>query len=850
MPSIPNRTVKTNAFRYLGLGQKDHDWVEISYPGKPKWLKEIPAINGKYVPLQDRQLLNQSFDLTPEEAAVFANTRYATADGEFVKGSENYKGFNANYQYPYKNYGPQGATSNGGYGVRQQRNAEPRDGGRPVRDAGDLTVPDVYLMDEQDNGMLGVANGAQVEDGGIRGAHGTGNDTFMNDSAVTRRDIHNQNRTNSVFHGTFGSGFGQPPDEFGGDHGGEDDEDDDDPGPDTDMGSIRTGGDTSSEVPDGWGNGTMTAFFDPVPDSERDRERHLQTETQSGFNPFNTGLFGRADDDVRRPNENFKFERTMHVLQRPEGHTTHAPQMMPKFNEERESHAYATNWMHANEYGLDNGMRWQNERGELVHPEGNGVHEAANYQPDIIQRNIFGGGLFANLTHTAEMGSGPDSFFQDRANNTFFVNEGLKQHKQSQPPPPPEVPWEQTATLQRKPLFGRAEDSMQQTNPLDNFEAMWNLREQQLYAHIGHKYSQQLEAELQQYQESDHESIRQHYEGLANAELSSLHADYARTQEATAAAHAQIAQMDRENADLKQKFHEQIHALRAENNQTLQESAMQAPAEYAHLQQQEAEFMARSKQQMDMEKQRMMIEMQALEAQKKTEVNQTPIKESSMKSVKDREDGRPTPKERDFEQLKEDRKDQQKEARADKRQEKLKKMRGAYRSEEDLRAAYYDHQLEVLREMEEQRRDENAKLMLLLKDLYDHQNRKIQKKLSDDDPDEDPDADLLAIDNTEGDEEKEEAADDNNDDKPSDEDLDNFEDLVKEVGNMVLRWEKAKPDRKLSGRILVKLITSYLEKHSLDALVVANRASLEKAGPKFNALVGRYVATHKPKKVV
>ena len=65
MPIIPNRTLRHNKFQYLGIGKREHDFLELTYPGLPKWLWEIPPermLQGKYVPFDELYHLSYNYD--------------------------------------------------------------------------------------------------------------------------------------------------------------------------------------------------------------------------------------------------------------------------------------------------------------------------------------------------------------------------------------------------------------------------------------------------------------------------------------------------------------------------------------------------------------------------------------------------------------------------------------------------------------------------------------------------------------------------------------------------------------------------------------------------------------------
>ena len=88
MPIIPNRTLRHNKFQYLKIGKRKHDFLELTYPGLPKWLWEIPPerIRGKYIPFHELYYIGYDSDFTEEERnknlLKFIRSKYIRANGE------------------------------------------------------------------------------------------------------------------------------------------------------------------------------------------------------------------------------------------------------------------------------------------------------------------------------------------------------------------------------------------------------------------------------------------------------------------------------------------------------------------------------------------------------------------------------------------------------------------------------------------------------------------------------------------------------------------------------------------------------------------------------------------------
>ena len=88
MPIIPNRTLRHNKFQYLKIGKRKHDFLELTYPGLPKWLWEIPPerIRGKYIPFHELYYIGYDSYTTEEERnkelLKFIRSKYIRANGE------------------------------------------------------------------------------------------------------------------------------------------------------------------------------------------------------------------------------------------------------------------------------------------------------------------------------------------------------------------------------------------------------------------------------------------------------------------------------------------------------------------------------------------------------------------------------------------------------------------------------------------------------------------------------------------------------------------------------------------------------------------------------------------------
>ena len=88
MPIIPNRTSKRNAFTYLNIKKRSHDFLETCYPGLPKWLWEIPPrqIRGNYIPFDELYHTSFDSDVTEEQRnkglVDFMLSKYIRANGE------------------------------------------------------------------------------------------------------------------------------------------------------------------------------------------------------------------------------------------------------------------------------------------------------------------------------------------------------------------------------------------------------------------------------------------------------------------------------------------------------------------------------------------------------------------------------------------------------------------------------------------------------------------------------------------------------------------------------------------------------------------------------------------------
>ena len=87
MPIIPNRTLRHNKFQYLKIGKRKHDFLELTYPGLPKWLWEIPPerIRGKYIPFHELYYISYDSYTTEEERdkelLKFIQSKYIRANG-------------------------------------------------------------------------------------------------------------------------------------------------------------------------------------------------------------------------------------------------------------------------------------------------------------------------------------------------------------------------------------------------------------------------------------------------------------------------------------------------------------------------------------------------------------------------------------------------------------------------------------------------------------------------------------------------------------------------------------------------------------------------------------------------
>ena len=88
MPLIPNRTLRHNKFQYLGIGKHKHDFLELTYPGLPKWLWEIPPVRIRetYIPFDELYHLSYDSDVSEEEQKSalldFVKTKYIRANAE------------------------------------------------------------------------------------------------------------------------------------------------------------------------------------------------------------------------------------------------------------------------------------------------------------------------------------------------------------------------------------------------------------------------------------------------------------------------------------------------------------------------------------------------------------------------------------------------------------------------------------------------------------------------------------------------------------------------------------------------------------------------------------------------
>jgi len=88
MPIIPNRTLRHNKFQYLKIGKCKHDFLELTYPGLPKWLWEKPPehIRGKNIPFHELYYIGYDSYTTEEERdkelLKFIRSKYIRANGE------------------------------------------------------------------------------------------------------------------------------------------------------------------------------------------------------------------------------------------------------------------------------------------------------------------------------------------------------------------------------------------------------------------------------------------------------------------------------------------------------------------------------------------------------------------------------------------------------------------------------------------------------------------------------------------------------------------------------------------------------------------------------------------------
>jgi hypothetical protein len=88
MPIIPNRTLKHNKFQYLNIHKCKHDFLQLTYPGLPKWLWEIPPerIRGKYIPFHELYYIGYDTEATEEERSKalleFVRSKYIRANAE------------------------------------------------------------------------------------------------------------------------------------------------------------------------------------------------------------------------------------------------------------------------------------------------------------------------------------------------------------------------------------------------------------------------------------------------------------------------------------------------------------------------------------------------------------------------------------------------------------------------------------------------------------------------------------------------------------------------------------------------------------------------------------------------
>lgn len=170
---IRDRVTKHNPFRYLGLGKRQHDWVEITYPSKPKWLRDIAPFSGEYTPLQDQHLLNNTFELDAETEQNFLREKYMQQGG--VYGSSNYPGYEG-YKKP--------RWTEDFTGLRQQSNATVRYPEDPF-----INPTPTVVTDPAGNAYtLGVANGPQAWDGGLILPNSTGPSTYLTDTYGDRAD--------------------------------------------------------------------------------------------------------------------------------------------------------------------------------------------------------------------------------------------------------------------------------------------------------------------------------------------------------------------------------------------------------------------------------------------------------------------------------------------------------------------------------------------------------------------------------------------------------------------------------------------------------------------------------------
>ena len=193
MPIIPNRTLRHNKFQYLNIGKRKHDFLELTYPGLPKWLWEIPPerIHGRYIPFHELYYTSYDSEATEEERnkalLEFVRSKYIRANAEenlSVKEIiEKYKRLAAKREYSKKKRGAvvdEGDEGDGGDDDEDHKGVVA--GGvhvekpRFIAHAHSEDPSGVMFMEEGDGdpstglGSVGPALGPEI--GSVLGAHG------------------------------------------------------------------------------------------------------------------------------------------------------------------------------------------------------------------------------------------------------------------------------------------------------------------------------------------------------------------------------------------------------------------------------------------------------------------------------------------------------------------------------------------------------------------------------------------------------------------------------------------------------------------------------------------------------